>query len=50
LAEGVIEVKVGVNLNVTEDAIIVGIELLDTEKKISLKVLMKEEAASVGGQ
>ena len=41
--EGVIEVKEGVNLDVTEDGIIVGIELLDAGKKISLKSFLSYE-------
>ncbi|MBU0559641.1 MAG: DUF2283 domain-containing protein [Bacteroidetes bacterium] len=41
--EGVIEVKEGVNLDVTADGIIVGIELLDAGKKISLKSFLSYE-------
>lgn len=41
--DGVIEVKEGVNLDVTEDGTIVGIELLDAGKKISLKSFLSYE-------
>jgi uncharacterized protein YuzE len=40
---GVIEVKEGVNLDVTEDGVIVGIELLDAGKKIPLKSFLSYE-------
>lgn len=35
--EGVIEVKEGLNIDVTKDGRIVGLELLDASKKTSLK-------------
>ena len=41
--EGVIEIKEGVNLDVTKDGIIVGIELLDAGKKVSLKSFLSYE-------
>lgn len=41
--EGVIEVKEGINLDVTVDGEIVGIELLNAEKKISLKSFLSYE-------
>lgn len=41
--EGVIEVKEGINLDVTTDGVIVGIELLDAEKKLSLKSFLSYE-------
>lgn len=41
--EGVIEVKEGINLDVTSDGEIVGIELLNAEKKISLKSFLSYE-------
>lgn len=41
--EGVIEIKEGVNLDVTSDGVIVGIELLDANKKLSLKSFLSYE-------
>ncbi len=38
-ADGVIEVKEGINIDVTSDGNILGIELLDASKKISLNSL-----------
>jgi len=35
--DGVIEVKEGINIDVTEDGKIVGLELLDASKKTSLQ-------------
>lgn len=35
--DGVVEIKEGINIDVTEDNRIVGIELLDATKKVSLK-------------
>lgn len=43
LPEGVIEVKEGINLDVTEDGVIVGIELLDAAKKLQLKSFLSYE-------
>ncbi len=34
--DGVIEIKEGINLDVTEDSRIVGLEILDASKKVSL--------------
>lgn len=41
--EGVIEVKEGINLDVTADDSIVGIELLNAGKKFSLKSFLSYE-------
>jgi uncharacterized protein YuzE len=41
--EGVIEVKEGINLDITTDGIIVGIELLNAARKISLKSFLSYE-------
>ncbi len=41
--EGVIEVKEGVNLDITPDGIIVGIEILNATQKISLKSFLSYE-------
>lgn len=41
--EGVIEVKEGINLDVTEEGVIVGIELLNAAKKVSLKSFFSYE-------
>ncbi|MCL5029307.1 MAG: DUF2283 domain-containing protein [Bacteroidetes bacterium] len=38
-ADGVIEVKEGINIDVTEEGNILGIELLNASKKISLNSL-----------
>jgi len=38
--EGVIEISEGVNLDITEDNKIVGIEILDASKKIDLKTIL----------
>jgi uncharacterized protein YuzE len=38
-ADGVIEVKEGINIDVTKEGNILGIELLDASKKISLNSL-----------
>ncbi len=35
--EGVIEIKEGVNLDISKDDKIIGIEILDASKKLSLK-------------
>ncbi len=43
--EGVIEVKEGINLDVTADGVIVGIEFLDAGKKIPLKSFLSYEFA-----
>ncbi|HEY5615848.1 MAG TPA: DUF2283 domain-containing protein [Bacteroidota bacterium] len=39
--DGVIEIEEGVNLDTTKDHRIVGIEILDASKKISLKSLLQ---------
>jgi len=39
--DGVIEIEEGVNLDTTKDRRIVGIEILDASKKISLKSLLQ---------
>jgi uncharacterized protein YuzE len=44
--EGVIEITEGVNLDTTKDNRIVGIELLNVSKKISLESLLKYELDS----
>ena len=41
--EGVIEVKEGLNIDITKDGKIVGIELLDASKKTSLKSFFSYE-------
>jgi len=41
--EGVIEVKEGVNLDISSDGVIVGIELLNAAQKISLKSFLSYE-------
>lgn len=41
--EGVIEVKEGINIDVTEDGKIVGLELLDASKKTSLQSFFSYE-------
>jgi uncharacterized protein YuzE len=35
--EGVIEVKEGINIDISKDGKIIGIEILDASKKLSLK-------------
>jgi uncharacterized protein YuzE len=44
--EGVIEVAEGINIDVTEDGKIVGIELLDASEKISIDTLLTYEIAA----
>ena len=44
--EGVIEVEEGINIDVTSDGRIVGIELLDATKKVSLETLLTYEIAA----
>jgi uncharacterized protein YuzE len=48
--EGVIEVAEGINVDVTSDGRIVGIELLDATKRVSLDSLLtyEIEAESIG--
>lgn len=48
--EGVIEVADGINIDVTSDGRVVGIELLDATQKISLENLLtyEIEAESIG--
>ena len=41
--EGVIEIKEGLNIDVTKDGKIVGLELLDASKKTSLESFYKYE-------
>jgi uncharacterized protein YuzE len=41
--EGVIEVKEGINLDITSDGEIVGIELLDAQNKLPLKSFLSYE-------
>jgi len=49
--EGVIEVADGINIDVSSDGKIVGIELLDATEKVSLQSLLSYEisAESLGG-
>jgi uncharacterized protein YuzE len=44
--EGVIEVAEGINIDVTSSGKIVGIELLDASKKVSLDTLLTYEIAA----
>ena len=44
--EGVIEVAEGINIDVTSDGKIVGIELLDATQKVSLDTLLTYEIAA----
>jgi uncharacterized protein YuzE len=44
--EGVIEVAEGINIDVTSDDKIVGIELLDATQKVSLDTLLTYEIAA----
>lgn len=44
--EGVVEVAEGINIDVTEDGKIVGIELLDASEKISIDTLLTYEIAA----
>jgi uncharacterized protein YuzE len=44
--EGVIEVEEGINIDVTADGHIVGIELLDARKKVPLETLLTYEIAA----
>ena len=44
--EGVIEVAEGINIDVTSDDKIVGIELLDATQKVSLDALLTYEIAA----
>ena len=44
--EGVIEVADGINIDVTPDGKIVGIELLDASEKVSLDTLLTYEIAA----
>jgi len=44
--EGVIEVANGINIDVTSDGKIVGIELLDATQKVSLDTLLTYEIAA----
>jgi len=48
--DGVIEVAEGINIDVTSDGKIVGIELLDATRKVSLDALLTYEisAESIG--
>ena len=41
--EGVIEVKEGINLDITSDGEIVGIELLNAQNKLQLKTFLSYE-------
>ncbi len=43
---GVIEVADGINIDVTEDGRIVGIELLDASEKVSIDTLLTYEIAA----
>jgi len=45
-ADGVIEVKEGINIDIAKDGNILGIELLDASKKISLKSLFSYQISS----
>jgi len=44
--DGVIEVAEGINIDVTSDGKIVGVELLDASEKISLDALLTYEIAA----
>ena len=44
--EGVIEVAEGINIDVTADGKVVGIELLDAKKKVSLDTLFSYEIST----
>ena len=44
--QGVIEVAEGINIDVTEDGKIVGIELLDASEKVQLDTLLTYEIAA----
>jgi len=44
--EGVIEVADGINIDVTSDGKVVGIELLDAKQKVSLETLLTYEIAA----
>jgi uncharacterized protein YuzE len=44
--EGVIEVADGINIDVTSDGKVVGIELLDASQKVSLDTLLTYEIAA----
>jgi uncharacterized protein YuzE len=44
--DGVIEVAEGINIDVTSDGKIVGIELLDATQKVSLDTLLTYEIAA----
>ena len=44
--DGVIEVAEGINIDVTSDGRIVGIELLDASRKVSLDALLSYEIAA----
>ena len=41
--EGVVEIEEGMNIDVTSDGIIVGIELIDASKRLSLNSFLKYE-------
>lgn len=41
--EGVLEIEEGMNIDVTSDGIIVGIELIDASKRLSLNSFLKYE-------
>jgi uncharacterized protein YuzE len=41
--EGVVEIKEGVNIDVTKDGRILGVELLDASEKVSLKSFISYE-------
>jgi len=43
IPEGVIEVKEGVNIDITKEDVVVGIELLNASKKLSLKSFFSYE-------
>ena len=44
--EGVIEVEEGINIDMSSDGHIVGIELLDAKNKVSLETLLTYEIAA----
>lgn len=44
--QGVIEVAEGINIDVTEDGKVVGIELLDASEKVQLDTLLTYEIAA----
>lgn len=46
LPEGVVEIKEGVNLDITKSGRVVGLEILDATKKVSLDSFLNYEISS----